>query len=193
MVTRWIQGASAPAANARTITLPFGPRHGLFVISGKWCQGNVALLLSLHPWQWDIEGEKHGGLFVSISTSLTVCSARLFLPTPATDLIVAFASCNVVRTLVAAVKKGIKKREIVHGFRFEAGSASLIVNNKELLGQPVLPLDGLVHIITRMAKSAWLRTRLVSLCLCVRTQGAAWRSSRKRALTRGRVGDKKAS
>ena len=122
-------------------------RQTRYVISGKWCQGNVALLISLHPWQWDIEGEKHGGLFVSISTSLAVCSARFFLPKPATDLIVAFASCNVVRTLVAAVKKGIKKREIVHGFRFEAGSASLIVNNKELFWQPVLPLDGLVHII----------------------------------------------
>ena len=70
----------------------------------------------------------------------------LFLPKPATDLIVAFVSCNVVRTLVAAAKKGSKKREIVHGFRFEAGSASLIVNNKELFWQPVLPLEGLVHI-----------------------------------------------
>ena len=53
-------------------------RQTRYVISGKWCQGNVALLISVHPWQWDIEGEKHGGLFVSISTSLIVCSARLF-------------------------------------------------------------------------------------------------------------------
>ena len=80
-----------------------------------------------------------------MSSSLRDSSCRLFLPKPATDLIVAFVSSNVVRTLVDAVKKGIKKREVLHGLRFEAGSASLIVNNKELFWQPVLPLDGLVH------------------------------------------------
>ena len=98
-------------------------------------------MLALHPWQWDIEGERHGGLFVSISTSLFDTHGRFFLPKPATDCIVAFVS------IVAAIRKGTRKREILHGYRFEAGSANLIVNNKELFWQPVLPLHGLVHVI----------------------------------------------
>ena len=40
-----------------------------YVISGKWCQGNVALMLSaFRPWRWETEREKHSGLFVSISS-----------------------------------------------------------------------------------------------------------------------------
>ena len=103
------------------------------------------MLSCFRPWKWDIEGERQGGLFVSISTCLVDTNCRLFLPKTATDFIIAFVASNVVRTLVAAVKKGIKKREVLHGLRFEAGSASLIVNNKELFWQPVLPLGGLVH------------------------------------------------
>ena len=103
------------------------------------------MLSCFRPWKWDIEGERQGGLFVSISTCLVDTNCRLFLPKTATDFIIAFVASNVVRTLVAALKKGIKKREVLHGLRFEAGSASLIVNNKELFWQPVLPLDGLVH------------------------------------------------
>ena len=105
------------------------------------------MLSCFRPWKWDIEGERQGGLFVSISTCLVDTNCRLFLPKTATDFIIAFVASNVVRTLVAAVKKGIKKREVLHGLRFEAGSASLIVNNKELFWQPALPINGLVHII----------------------------------------------
>ena len=104
------------------------------------------MLSCFRPWKWDIEGVQQGGLFVSVSTCLLDTSCRLFLPSTATDFIIAFVASNVVRTLVAAVKKGIKKREVLHGLRFEAGSASLIVNNKELLWHLVLPLEGLVHI-----------------------------------------------
>ena len=103
------------------------------------------MLSCFRPWKWDIEGERQGGLFVSISTCLVDTNCRLFLPKTATDFIIAFVASNVVRTLVAALKKGIKKREVLHGLRFEAGSASLIVNNREFFWQPVLPLDGLVH------------------------------------------------
>ena len=48
-----------------------------YMISGKWCLGNVALMLSaFRPWRWEQERGKHYGLFVSISTASFLCKRR---------------------------------------------------------------------------------------------------------------------
>ena len=116
-----------------------------YVISGKWCQGNVALMLSnFKPWRWEIE-ERASGLSVNISSKLPQADARFFLPEPRHDLFVAFVSCQTARTFATAVRKGIKQK-VSHGFRCEEGSAAFCINNEELFWQPVaVPLNGLVR------------------------------------------------
>ena len=123
-------------------------RQTRYVISAKWCQGNVALMLSaFRPWRWEHERGKHAGLFVSISTNLIDSNARFLMQTPVGNLTFGFASSDQPRAVVAAVKKGSKKKALFHGLRFEGGSVSLLTNNTELFWQPVaVPLQGLVHV-----------------------------------------------
>ena len=104
-----------------------------YVISGKWCQGNVALMLSaFRPWRWEHERGKHSGLFVSISTNLIDSNARFLMQAPVGDLTLGFASSDQARAVVAAIKKGNKKKPLFHGLRFEESSVSLLSNNTEL-------------------------------------------------------------
>ena len=119
-----------------------------YVISGKWCQGNVALMLSaFRPWRWETEREKHSGLFVSISSNLIDSSARFFFEAPVGNLTLGFTSSDQARAVVAAIKKRNKKKPLFHGLRFEEGSVSLLTNNTELFWQPVAgSLQGLVQL-----------------------------------------------
>ena len=119
-----------------------------YVISGKWCQGNVALMLSaFRPWRWETEREKHSGLFVNISSNLIDSNARFFFEAPVGNLTLGFTSSDQARAVVAAIKKRNKKKPLFHGLRFEESSVSLLSNNTELFWQPVaVPLQGLVHV-----------------------------------------------
>ena len=70
------------------------------------------------------------------------------MQTPVGNLTLGFASSDQPRAVVAAVKKGSKKKALFHGLRFEEGSVSLLTNNTELFWKPIagLPLEGLVHV-----------------------------------------------